>query len=378
MTDNDKATKLLYSENRFESYLRLLKAELIDDDLSNEHMLIDIYTEDALPDDPIRKFISDLTQQQLLAFNAAVVAQNLHVPTKLEVLKAPKAATAPFIAFINATDQVSNAKKNAFRNAHQQFKIAEIKIYKQIAKTLLHATTFIDDDEFGARRALLHDMVMANKFNRTDEDHTELLNQFLAFRKLTKESVERYKIRLAMLKAQLETSESDPQPISKKLHKNVYIAGLRSDPHFDDALNKVTDIDKKTLQEIHAKMVTADGAIRKRIVQMHNPAPAGTSTVAAAVVSQTQAPPPPPSTTPSPTPRLSHNGKTDQPDCPLYVSTRRCLKGHRGCPLNHPILPKLKKKKQKFTGDPSRQVPNRVCNYILYGKVCPYGDTRFL
>ena len=27
-------------------------------------------------------------------------------------------------------------------------------------------------------------MVIANKFNRTDEDHTELLNQFLAFRKL--------------------------------------------------------------------------------------------------------------------------------------------------------------------------------------------------
>ena len=107
---------------------------------------------------------------------------------------------------------------------------------------------------------------------------------------------------------------------------------------------------------------------------MHNPAPAGTSTVTAALEPPPPLPPPQDgSSKPPPTPRLSHNGKTDLPDCPLYVSTRRCPKDHRNCPLNHPVLPKLKKK-NKYHGPATREVPNRVCNCILYGKVCPYGD----
>ena len=105
MADTEKATKLFYSESRFESYLRLLKAELIEDDLSNEHMLITEYSEEKLPSDPIRTFVSALTDQQLTTYNAAVAAAGLHVPTKLEVLRAPKAVTTAFIAFIEETDQ---------------------------------------------------------------------------------------------------------------------------------------------------------------------------------------------------------------------------------------------------------------------------------
>ena len=104
---------------------------------------------------------------------------------------------------------------------------------------------------------------------------------------------------------------------------------------------------------------------------MHNPAPAGTSTVTAALEPPPPLPPPQDgSSKPPPTPRLSHNGKTDLPDCPLYVSTRRCPKDHRNCPLNHPVLPKLKKK-NKYHGPATREVPNRVCNCILYGKCVP-------
>ena len=82
----------MYSEKDYPVYERLLYAELISDDLSNENLLTDTYVEAELPQDPIREFENSLTVAQKGFYDALVTASDQHVPTKLEVLTNPTGA----------------------------------------------------------------------------------------------------------------------------------------------------------------------------------------------------------------------------------------------------------------------------------------------
>ena len=127
--------------------------------------------------------------------------------------------------------------------------------------------------------------------SKTEEDTNELMNQFLSFRIRHGEKIADYKIRLVNLKRDLETVNADPQSIclgkvpqaySTNFHRRTYVAGLRSNPAFNKALNAIKDVDQQTLTYIHDNMKTAQGDLRKRIQEIHG-AEVGVSTVLNAV-----------------------------------------------------------------------------------------------
>ena len=230
-----KVWRLFYSEKNFRSFEKFLLIELTDDDGENEAFLQDEYDEAELPNDPVMDFLEDLTDNQRNAFLQAAVAADFVVPTRLSVLIDPKKAFKSidaFIADVSASYTPPNAKYAQFKANRKEHLKKELILYKKLAKTILHAKYLIDEAPFGAGRSLLHAMRVRNEVNATEEDCDELLTQFLNFRWKINEKVDNYKKRLLNLKNNLEKSEADPQPISDKLHKRVYIAGLRVNPMY--------------------------------------------------------------------------------------------------------------------------------------------------
>ena len=64
-------------------------------------------------------------------------------------------------------------------------------------------------------------------------------------------NIDLYDLRLRELIYQLKTAGDEPQPISRKQHKRVYLAGLRAVLHYDKVLNSLHDIDNKDIKSIH-------------------------------------------------------------------------------------------------------------------------------
>jgi len=339
-----KEWKLFYEEKNFRSFEKLLLTELTKADLSNALFLSAKYSEDDLPLDPVGSLLGALTAAQKTAFDAFVETADTGVPTKLEVLIKPTQEFHKFTALVESS-AIPNAKVNVYKGNVQNHLEKEFELYKKLAKTLLHTRYMLDLAPFGAGRGLLRIMRERNKVNKTQQQSTELLNQFLAFRILANEKVEEYKIRLQNLKNDLQTADTDPQPVSKRFFHRIYIAGLRIRPLLDAALNKITDVEDKTNAYVHAKMIEAQGDEVDRIKAMHGDEDA-TATAAAAYQRQPRPPPPPPP--PQPTQRQSYNGKQSQPDCPDFVQFRKCKLGSNACPYNHPVLPKLTKKQAEI------------------------------
>ena len=90
----------------------------------------------------------------------------------------------------------------------------------------------------------------------------ELLDQLHSFRMRDNEftNIDLYDLRLRELIHQLKTAGDEPQPISRKQHKRVYLAGLRAVPHYDKTLNTLYDIDNKDIKSIHNVMCTVCAA----------------------------------------------------------------------------------------------------------------------
>ena len=93
-------------------------------------------------------------------------------------------------------------------------------------------------------------------------DTCELLDQLHNFRMRANEfkNIDLYALRLRELIHQLKTAGDDPQPISRKQHKRVYLAGLRAVPHYQKALTTLYDIDNKDIKSIHNIMRTVCAA----------------------------------------------------------------------------------------------------------------------
>ena len=157
-----------------------------------------------------------------------------------------------FTALVDAS-AIPNAKADVYKENVQQHLEQEFELYKKLAKTVLHTRYMIDLAPFAAGRSLLRVMRERNKVNKTQQQSTELLNRFLAFKIRPNEKVEQYKIRLENLKHSLQTAETDPQQISKRFFHRIYVAGLRIKPTLDAALNKITDVDEKDNAYVHAK-----------------------------------------------------------------------------------------------------------------------------
>ena len=95
MADSTAATRkplLVYNEENFPVFSRLLFSALIENDRSNKHLLVDNYEEAKLPEDPIRAFVRQLTPNQKTSYNARSVAADITIPTKLQVLEDPEDA----------------------------------------------------------------------------------------------------------------------------------------------------------------------------------------------------------------------------------------------------------------------------------------------
>jgi len=267
MSDKKK-WELFYEEKNFRSFKKLLLVELTDDDRENAPPLRAKYGEDDLPSDPVRKLLVSLTANQRTAFDAVVANHSQSLPTKIEVLRDPDSAFERMQAIL-ADSNIPAGKLDVYNENRKNHLKTELSLYKKLTKTCLHSRYMIDLAPFGAGREFLRVMRERNRINKTEEDSDELMNQLLAFRIRHAEKVEDYKIRLADLKHDLETADADPQPISAKFHRRIYVAGLRSNPVFNKALNAIKDVEQQTLAYIHSKMTTAQGDSRKRIQQMH-------------------------------------------------------------------------------------------------------------
>ena len=137
----------------------------------------------------------------------------------------------------------------------------------------------LEEAAFGAGRGLLYAMRENHRVNKTEMDADNLMTQLFNFRLRRGETLAMYKKRLGLLKQSLETTDADPEPISAKLHRRVYVAGLRVNPVFDKALNKITDVNFKSLKYIHAKMIEASGEVSKRIRELFGNDEEGVSVV---------------------------------------------------------------------------------------------------
>ena len=85
-----------------------------------------------------------------------------------------------------------------------------------------------------------------NRLNVTEKDSEELFDQFMSFRMQATEfeDIELYFMRLKTLKHEIETAEKDPQPISGRFHRRIYVAGLRCYPLYDSALNDISKLEE--------------------------------------------------------------------------------------------------------------------------------------
>ena len=398
-TAKDKWT-LLYTQKDFAPFEQQLLAELITEDRSNRYLLIDKYSEDDLPEDPIRIFISSLTQAQKGHYDTRIEAANVAIPTKLEVLEQPEGdKVQQYKTWIRRESErggivndraVTPAKYAGYVTNENVYLNQEMRIWKIVMRTLANAKRLMAEAPTGAGRQLLRLMRDENRLNVTEKDTEELFEQFMTFQMRTEEfeDVAIYYVLLKNLKHSIETADKDPQSISDRFHRRIYVQGLRCYPLYDSALNSILKLEDHDLAYIHARMITACGKT-KRIIKAMHAKQEGSATVAA--VNTTSPPGAPP---PSPTARKSLNGNGHKPDCQQWLTMRRCALGHKNCPFNHPELPRLPKdqwdalqkkypkpkrqpkqrRNQHFVGAPGRKIANRVCNYILHGKPCPYGD----
>ena len=183
----------------------------------------------------------------------------------------------------------------------------------------------------GAGRQLLRIMRDDNRLNVTEKDSEELFDQFMSFRMQATEfeDVELYLMRLKTLKHDIETAKKDPQPISDRFHRRIYVAGLRCYPLYDSALNDIPKLEEQTLDYIHSRMVTACGKTKRLIQAMHAKQAGGAAVTAA--ISQITPTPAPTATPPSPSGK-SLNDKAHMPNCQQYMLMRRCALGHKNAP----------------------------------------------
>ena len=415
----EKKWTLIYGDEEFSTFEPQLIAELLTDDRSNRHLLLDKYAENDLPDDPIRLLIASLTVNQRTVYNGRITANNIATPTKLEYLTDPfsdkvDAYEAHIKQFGEANEDsgITRAKYTVYKTNRKTHLDHETRIWKICMKTLKKTKHLMTKTVQGAGRSLLKLLRDENRLNVTQKDRDELFDQFMNLKMLPDEysDVKIYYDRLNSLKKSIENAREDPQPISDHFHKKIYIAGLRIYPLYDAGLKEIPKLEEQTLDYVHKRMITVCAKTKRMIQRMHT-RQKGEATLAAAAASA--APPPTQLTQPNldtpPSARKSHNGKTHMPDCQTYIRERRCADGHANCPYNHPVLPRLsksdweallkkypRKKKQRAPANPNnnnrnnnrnannnnrqqwlgsatRKVPNRVCNYILFGKPCPYG-----
>lgn len=172
-----------------------------------------------------------------------------------------------------------------------------------------------------------------NNLNKSEKDTEELFSQFLSFHLNDKEfkDIELYKLRLKTLVYLIEHSEDDPQTISKRFHRRVYVAGLRCSPHYAKTIDAIEQLDEQDITYIHNHMKTVCGKNKRIIRQMHARTE-GSSTIAAAITTNSDITTVPTLPVPArtndqpqdPNTQKSHNGKSHLPDCQSYVATRRC------------------------------------------------------
>ena len=242
---------LIYDQVDFASFEQQLMAELITEDRANRHLLFDKYLEAELPEDPIRKFETSLTPQQKTTYDAGILAANIAVPTKLQVLEDPEGETTIawkkwIVAQVAAGGGFNTAAKlKIYTDAETLHLNQEMRIWKLCMRTLLKTKRLMKRAPTGAGRQLLRIMRDDNRLNVTEKDSEELFDQFMAFRMQAQEfeDVELYHIRLKSLKHDIETAKKDPQPISDRFHRRIYVTGLRCYPLYDTALNEITKLE---------------------------------------------------------------------------------------------------------------------------------------
>ena len=321
-------TVLHYDEDDFETYEVQLLALCCKDDGSNLELLHDETEEDEdLPMDPITQFY-----ESFKADVDAAIADDDDVEemwTRFQILQDPLNVEREFAALV--TDVATEDDREALQEDWESWKTKEMYIFKKVMATLTGHPSLVKAVPFGAGRALIHHLRAVNKLNETEEDTDTLLDALAQFEILDGEKLRVYKQRLEKLSTQLARAKPEPQPVTVKKLKRVYMQGLSRLPEYAEVIrvNK-----NKRLNIIHNECKKVEGIIAKRIAKMHKREP-GTATVATAATTSSTA------ATIAAADASSATGSQPKPDnqvredCRFFVKNGWCRKGTK-CKRYHP------------------------------------------